>query len=303
MYLRRIIDNRHQIMWQLLALTSALFSALAAVFEKKALFKIDPLEFSLVLSAVTMILTLPFLFFVDPTTLEAGSLAVLFGKSVLGAFAFLMVMNGLKRLDISNSLPLLVLTPGLVAVFAFILLNESLSLFDIAGMVLLLAGTYLLQLKKGHSLLEPFRFVQQNKAYLYIIGAILLFTTTSILDKALLSKFRLQPEAFLPLQQLFYTLIFVMFFLFRKKKTDDIKSQLQCTWKWILLVAVFAVIYRYSHILAVKGGPVALVLSIKRTSVFFATVIGGTLFLESNLLKRSIAVLIMIAGAVLIIIS
>lgn len=290
-------------MWQLLAFTSALFSALAAVFEKKALLKSDPLVFSLILSALTMFFTLPFLLYADLNALEFATVAVLFGKSVLGAFAFLLVMHGLKRLDISASLPLLVLTPGFVAVFAFVLLNESLSLYDILGMVLLLGGTYVLQLRKGHSLLEPFRFAQRNKAYLYIMGAILLFTTTSILDKALLSSFRLQPEAFLPLQQVFYTFVFVLVFLFRKNKPDDIKIQLQSTWKWILLVAVFAVIYRYSHILAVKGGPVALVLSIKRTSVFFATIIGGTLFLERNLLKRSIAVLIMIAGAILIILS
>ena len=52
-------------MWQLLAITSAVFSALAAIFEKKALFKIEPVGFSLLLSAVTFLLALPLLYFVE----------------------------------------------------------------------------------------------------------------------------------------------------------------------------------------------------------------------------------------------
>lgn len=139
-------------------------------------------------------------------------------------------MNGLKRLEISSSLPLLVLTPGLVAIFAFLLLNEPLSFMDIAGMIMLLVGTYVLQIRKENSLLDPFRFARQNRAYLFITGAILLFTITSILDKALLSTYKLQPEAFLALQQFFYTIVFALIFLFRRKKNTDIKTQLQDTW-------------------------------------------------------------------------
>lgn len=293
----------HIIMWQLLAFTSALFSAFAAVTEKKALLKSDPLLFSLVLSALTLVFTVPFLFYIDLHSIEPTTIMVLFGKSILGAFAFLMVMNGLKHLEISSSLPLLVLTPAVVAIVAFLILDEPLSGRDILGMLLLLAGTYVLQLKKGSKLLEPFRFAKQNKAYLFIIAAILLFTTTSVLDKALLSTYKLQPEAFLPLQQLFYTLVFIIVFLFRRKNKEIIKTQLLYSWKWILLVAVLAVVYRYSHILAVKEGPVALVLSIKRTSVFFATIIGGQIFHEQNLLRKSIAVAVMIAGAIFVILS
>lgn len=290
-------------MWQILALNSAIFSALAAVTEKKVLLKSQPLVFSLILSAFTLGLTAPFLFWVDFSVLAPVNLLVLLGKSILGALAFLLVMNGLKRLEISSSLPLLVLTPGVVAVFAFIILNASLTLRDIAGMLLLLSGTYVLQLKKGSSLLEPLLFARHNKAYMYILGAILLFTTTSILDKALLSNYNLQPEAFLPFQQFFFTFIFLILFFFSKNKSAIVKKTLHQSWKWILLIAIFAVVYRYSHILAIKGGPVALVLSMKRTSVFFATVIGGQLFREYNLIRKTLAVVIMISGAILVILS
>jgi len=290
-------------MWQLLAIVSALFSASAAIFEKKALFKSDPLAFSLLVSAFTLLFTAPFFLFADIHMVTSSAVLVLFIKSILGSAAFLLVMTGLKYNDLSNSLPLLVFTPAIVAVLAFFILSERISTLEIGGMVLLLAGTYFLQLKKGGGWFSPFLFVKHNKAQWYILGAIALFSTTSILDKTLLSGYHLPPEAFLPLQQLFYTLIFLVLFLFRKGKYQPIQQQFNNTWRLVLAVAIFAVIYRYSHILAVKAGSVALVLSIKRTSVFFATVFGGRYFREQNIVRRSIAVLVMVAGTIMIILA
>lgn len=287
--------------WQLLAVTSALFSALAAVLEKKALFKMHPLGFSLILSAFTFVLSLPFFMHVNFDAISVSAVLVLYIKSVLGAAAFLLVMHGIKRNELSNSLPLLVLTPGIVAVVAYFILGESLGTYSIFGMILLLAGTYFLQLEKHGKWFSPFLFVKRNKSYWFIIAALLLFSTTSILDKSILKNYKLQPEAFIPIQQFFFTINFFLLYAIKPTGKEKLKEQLSSYWKIILAVAVCAVIYRYSHILAVKSGSVALVLSIKRTSVFFAAVIGGKYFHEHNLLRRSIAVTIMVLGAVIVV--
>jgi drug/metabolite transporter (DMT)-like permease len=208
-----------------------------------------------------------------------------------------------QKNELSNSLPLLALTPGVVAVAAFILLGESLGFYGITGMILLLAGTYFLQLEKDGNWLSPFLFVKRNRAQWYIIGAILLFTTTTILDKTLLKHFKLQPEAFLPIQQFYFTLIFLLVYLLRKSSPNSLVEPLRKEWRIFVAVAVFAIIYRYSHILAIKAGPVALVLSVKRTSVFFATLAGGHYFREQNLVRRSLAVAVMVTGAVFVILA
>ncbi|MGE5500287.1 MAG: hypothetical protein ACM3Q2_19600, partial [Syntrophothermus sp.] len=69
---------------------------------------------------------------------------------------------------------------------------------------------------------------------------------------------------------------------------------------WIVFIALLTIVYRYTEIAAVKNAPVALVLSIKRISVFFAVIIGGRIFKESSLLIKSIATAIIIAGVILI---
>jgi drug/metabolite transporter (DMT)-like permease len=289
------------IQWYFLALTSALFSATAAIFEKKVLFKENALSFSTLFAIFNLILAIPFFFFTDFSTLTTSGLLVLFIKSFLAALAFLCVMLGIKNLELSNALPLLVLTPGLVALGALIFLQESLTQFEILGMFLLLAGTYILQLKPNQKLISPIKSLFKSKGYYYIIIALILFTTTAILDKAILKNFKVPVNGFMAFQHLFLAIIFITF-LISTRKTKDLKHSIKYSWKIILTISILTIIYRYTQIHAVKIAPVALVISIKRISVFFAVIIGGRLFKEHNLITKAIATAIMTAGAILVIV-
>lgn len=286
----------------MLAFMSAIFSATSTVLEKKNLFTMDALQFSFVLAILNMIFSLPFFASVDFASLSGASLLILYFKTILGSLAFLCVMLSIKNMEISGSLPLLVLTPGLVAFFAFIFIGESLGTLEIGGMFLLLAGTYILEAKPGYDVLHPFKVFYKSKYHHYIIFALLLFTVTSILDKVLLKDYQLPPQTFLGFQQLFLAFNFLLFVLFAKRNPIVlIKTVNRNVWIWIILASVLTVGYRYTQIEAVKIAPVALVLSIKRTSVFFAAVGGGKIFNESNLMKKAIATAIMIVGALFII--
>ena len=286
--------------WYLFALTSAFFSATSALIEKKVLFKEKALAFSTTLAIFNLIIAIPFFFFINFSMVSNISLFVLFIKSILGAIAFLCVMLAIKKLELSSALPLLVLTPGLVALFAFITLGETLSIIEIIGIFLLLIGTYILQLRQNQKFLDPWKSFIKSKGYIYIIIALVLFTVTSILDKALLKNFKLPINAFIGFQHLFLAIIFLTIIIFTGK-SKQIKSPFKNSWKWIFLLALFTITYRYTQIQAIKVASVALVLSIKRISVFFAIIIGGRIFREHGLLKKAIATSIMIAGALLII--
>ncbi len=288
-------------MWITFAIISALFSAAAAIGEKKTLLNTSAISFSLMLSVFNTILSLPFLFYTDFSVVTTEAILILFFKSTLGAFSFLFVMKGLKSLEISSSLPLLVITPGVVALLAFLFLGESLSSIEVLGMVILLFGTYLLQLKPDKGLWYPFQFNKQPKAMLYIVMAVLIFSVTSVLDKSLLVNYKLPPLVFIPLQHVFYTLVFTLMFVIRRNNEAPLTGKLKSIWKLVLMVSVFTIIYRFSHIYAVKLGSVALVISVKRTSVFFATLIGGTYFNEQNLMRKTIATIFLIIGAIAII--
>ena len=287
--------------WFYIAFISAVLSAASAIFQKKVLFSLSALEFSFLVSLFNILLSIPcfFAFSIDSITLQ--SIAILFIKSIMGALAFYNVMLALKNLDISGALPLLVLTPGLVALFAFLFGLEMLSILQISGMFLLLAGTYLLEMKPKQALTEPFKIFSKSPNYHYIGFAILLFTASSILDKVLLGKYKMPPNAFMAFQQVFYGIVITIVYLFSNKiKRNPLNSFDKKVWFWIIIISLLTMGYRYTQIKAIKIAPVSLVLSVKRISVFIAVVIGGKMFNEKNLLRKALATAIMVAGAIMI---
>ena len=156
-------------------------------------------------------------------------------------------------------------------------------------------------MKFDESFFHPFQVIYRSKFHKYMIFALLLFTATSILDKALLRDYKLSPNAFIAFQHVYFVFIFFIIFLFKNKRIEFDRRAFKINWKWVVLVSIFTFGYRYTHILAVAIAPVALVLSVKRTSVFFGAILGGKIFREKNLVKKAIATIIMIAGAILLV--
>lgn len=287
--------------WFFIALLSAFLSAFAAITQKKVLFDIGALQFSFLLSLINLVFSIPFFFFIDYQTINSINLSVLLIKSIIGVAAFFCVMLSLKNLEISNALPFLALTPGFVAVFAFLFLGESLKIIEVIGLVFLIAGTFILESKNSKELFFPFSIFFKSKYHRFILIALLLFTASSILDKLLLLKLNLSPISLTAFQHIYFAMFFSIFYLFfRKKETSAPVRINKNTLGWIALISIITIGYRYTQIVAVSMASVALVLAIKRTSVFWATLIGGKIFNDKNLLRRSIAAILILIGAILI---
>jgi drug/metabolite transporter (DMT)-like permease len=210
-------------------------------------------------------------------------------------------MISLKNLDISNALPLLALTPGFTAVFAFILLGESLKSIEVLGLILLMAGTFVLESSNGKAFVLPFSIFLKSKYHRFVILALLLFTASSILDKLLLIKLNLSPMSLTAFQHIYFAIIFSLIFFVFRKKTEPLPAMInKNNLGWIALISVLTIGYRYTQVVAIGLASVALVLAVKRTSVFWATIIGGKLFSDKDMLKRSIAAILILIGAILI---
>jgi len=287
--------------WFLVALLSSFLSAFAAITQKKVLFNFGALEFSFLLSLVNLIFSIPFFFFIDYSTINSFNLTILFIKSVIGVGAFFCVMLSLKNLEISNALPLLALTPGFIAVFAFIFLGESLKFAEVIGLIILMLGTYILESGNSTKIIFPFGALLKSKYHRFVILALLLFTASSILDKLLLIKLNLSPISLTAFQHIYFAVLFSIIFLFFRKKSEPLPEIINKKYLgWIALISVLTIGYRFTQVAAIGLASVALVLAVKRTSVFWATVIGGKIFSDKDILKRSIAAILILIGAILI---
>jgi len=287
--------------WFFIALLSSFLSAFAAITQKKVLFNLNPVQFSFYLSVANLILSIPFFFFIDYNAINFSNLFILFIKSIIGVTAFLCVMTALKNLQISNALPLLALTPGFVAVFAFLFLGEALKTQEVLGLISLIAGTYILESKNLKEILFPLNVFLRSKYHRYILAALLLFAASSVMDKFLLIKLELTPVSLTAFQHMYFALLFLLiYFLFKEKLVNRSPQINKADVLWIILISILTIGYRYTQVVSISLASVALTLAVKRTSVLWATIIGGKIFKDSNLIKKTIAVLFILLGAILI---
>ena len=280
--------------WILLATCSALLSATAAVAQKRTLFRMHALEFSFLVSAAVLALSLFVPFTTDVLALPGRALTVLAVKSVLGGVAFLLVMMALERNAISNALPLMGLTPAVTALLALALLHESLKPWQWFGLALMLAGTWALELGSRKPAPGTPGATFGTGRHRLMFGALLLFALSAVADRLLLSGMRVPPNVVLFHQNLVYTVMFGGMLLVRRVRFTELAGRGREQWALVVAIAVLTLGYRFFQLQATRVGPVALVLAVKRTSIVYASFFGGRMFSEERLVPR-------VAGAALIV--
>ncbi len=283
--------------WFLLASCSAVLSAAAAVLQKKILFRINALEFSFLVSLCIMACSLFIPFAVDVTSISPSVLALLVAKSILGGAAFLFVMMSLEHNEISTALPLLGLTPAIAAILSFVLIGESLRTVEWIGLVLLILGAYLLERRPAQKFTQPLRDAIFTRNHWYIFGALGLFAVSSVFDKMLVGSMKTDPIIVLFYQHIVYCLMFGTLLFARRVPLRNVTFT---GWEQLTVIGIVAAItiaYRLAQLEATKLAPVALVLAVKRTSILYASFVGGRMYSEERLpIKIFGASLIVAAG-------
>lgn len=287
--------------WLIFAFIAAILTAASAITQKRVLLKEHAMEFSATLAIMTMVISAPLFLIIDYARLEFFPMMILFFGSILGAFAFLLIAKSLRHMDVSSASPLLVIGPVFVAFFAFIFLGEKITLMQVGGIFLLVVGSYVLELKRHHNLLEPFRIFKKSKYIHYILFALVLYGLTATIDRTLLGYMGVQPEAYIAFAHIFVAFHFFWMITIFHDGWKGIKNGFRSAGGWLLLVALFTVGYRLAQSIAVSTAKVALVASIKRTAVLFAVIVGGELFHEKNIFRKAVASVIMIGGIFLIV--
>jgi len=227
----------------------------------------------------------------------------------LGAMAFLMIAKAMRQLELSTVLPILSLEPGLVALLAFLLLGESLSRTNALGLLLILGGAYILELRvhggaparpeRGPKLLQPLaRLAQGRRGHFALLG-LLFYGFASLVDRYMLV--RVEVTTYLFYTTTFITAIYlVLFFL----TTDQVQVFQRGSRRIILLILVIAALHLTANVAQAKAislAAVGLVIAIKRLSALIDILIGGRFFHEHNLGQKALASIVILTGVFFII--
>jgi drug/metabolite transporter (DMT)-like permease len=216
----------------------------------------------------------------------------------LEALASVLYIRALKLSPLSLTLPLLALTPLFLLVVPFLLLGERISRAGTAGVLLIVAGTYCLNLgtaKKGF--LEPLRATIRDKGARCMLGVALIFSLSSTLGK----------QAVAASSPLFFaaTYIPLLALLLTPLALRNMKGGIRGVFtsgavKEALLPALFYGLMVLTHMSAIAMTRVAYMISLKRLSLLMGVIYGHFLFHEQGIAGRLTGTLLMLCGVALI---
>ncbi len=291
--------------WYAIALGSALTAGLFQIVEKKVLLKEHSLFFLVTSSFLMLLFSLPMIPAGFVGALSSIMLVYILIKCTFAVALFVLCAKTIKHMDISEFGPLMNLSPLVLLVPATLFLGEKLTVMNFMGILLIVGGAYVVELKDGWK--TPLRRAAKDKYVHYIFWSAIFVALAASMDKFILAKsVEIDVNTFFFYNRLFIALLLLgAYFIFRDKK---LKDSLPVTFKrsfwWILIASILfmATDYVYFSAVAVPIAMVALVIPLKRMSTLIMTVFGGEMFKEDNLVRKTVACLIMIAGAALIVI-
>ena len=286
--------------WLTYALLTALLNSLASLYEKHTLNKLHSIDFSAAIAFTTALLTLPVLWTASWDNMTPGILAFMFILSVIAATAFLSVIRAMRHMEISLSSPMFLLGPLITTLFAFLILGERVSQLQILGITILVFGTYMLETERLSHGKEFIINIWQNKYSRFILFGLLLYGLSSVGDRIVLGKWGISPVLYTAIVQIFIAIQFSFLTWHHRGSPLASIKLVRHYWKAILIIALLTIGYRITQGYATAIAAVGLVIAIKRSSSLFTTIIGGELFHDHGVWRKTSACVIMIIGVYLI---
>ena len=285
-------------LWLALASGTALCEALKDATGKQALKSLD--EYSVLfgftscgalLMAALMLATGGI-----PTLGPDFGLALLIGGG-LNILAFTLYTKAIKVADLSLTVPLVTLTPLFLLVTSPIIVGEWPTRLDAIGVLLLIVGSYMLNLKVSEGFtLAPLQALMTNPGSRMMLGVAFLWSITSNFDKV----GTLNSSSLFWGMSLFSTIAVGMVPLVIQRTwhqgnglaIEELRSQAP----FVILAGVFNAIGISLQFVALTMAPVAQVVAVKRMSALISVGFGYALFGETGLRERLLGAAIMVSG-------
>jgi len=247
--------------------------------------------------------TIPFLLLLIPFVEippVSGEFFVVIGVLIpLDILALVLYVSAIRSSPLSATLPFLALTPLFNILTGFILLGEMVSLVGVAGIVLVAAGAYSINLHTiGEGLLAPIRAIRKERGSLIMIFLAALFSITSVLAKkgVMLSS----PLFFSIVYLVVLSLALIPVVIIMGPGTREVGRRILADWKALALIGLFALISYLAHFFAVTMVEVAYMIAVKRTMPLFGIIFGKIFFDEPHFRQRMAAGALMVAGVCVI---
>jgi drug/metabolite transporter (DMT)-like permease len=286
--------------WLFFALLAAAAVTTESIADKGVLRRENPTLFVALVMILTGLIALPFIWIVDWSKITLPAFAWIVLTTGIISTAFLCWAKSMKKLELSVMAPMTVVTPGIVAVLATMLLNENLNRMQVWGIVLLILGGYCLQLKRGEDWFYPIQRVRQSRDLHFLYAAIFLYPIASIMARFTFTRLHIEPYDYLVLVRIIAATGFALYLHFRLGGIQKLFTHVPKHKGILFWIASLDMLASGAIGMALAGAYAAKALAIQRLSAIFTTIVGGELYHENHLVKKAIACAVMVFGAMLV---
>lgn len=213
--------------------------------------------------------------------------------------AMLLYMRAIRDHPLSLTLPYLAFTPVFAIVVAWLLLGERVSLQGAGGILLVVAGAWLLNGDRAgrnwRSWADPLRAILRGPGSRLMLAVAAIYAVTSTLGKGAMTY--MAPEDF---GAFYFAVLGISVLLLFALPRPGCLLRIARRPLPVLAVAALMASMAYSHFLALQQAEVAYMIAVKRTSLLFGILYGALIFREPGLARRLPAGGLMVAGVALI---
>lgn len=283
-------------LWVPLAILTALFESVKDVLCKERLRAADEYLVAFAWRCFALPFLLPPLLWTGLPPLGADFWWALFLGGGLNVVTAVLYMKAIKASDLSLTVPMLAFTPLFLLLTSPLILGETAGPVGVAGVLLIVAGSYLLKAGERHrGVLAPFRALLAERGPRLMLLVALIWSVSGNLDKIGLRNS--SPLFWSAALNAFIAAALLPAVLLRRARCgrlfpDGIKE--------LLPIGAAGGLGTLCQMTAVSLTLVPYVIAIKRTSTVWSSLWGHLRLGEPGLEERLPAVVLMLAGVVLI---
>ncbi|HYD35762.1 MAG TPA: DMT family transporter [Vitreimonas sp.] len=286
-------------MWFVLGLFSAFFDASRNVLAKHNTKSFNSLVVTWAWVFYSLIILVPVMFVHGIPQLDAVFWLAFSARIVLDFISLLLYVEALRRSDLSLTLPMLSFTPLVLLVSGLIINQEFPSQLGLAGVILIVLGMYILHFKRQEPLWQPLLCMTRDTGTFCMFGAAVLWGITGSLHKLAIAHSN--PYFYTGLGAVVLAAVFtpLAFGADRQQFKQSLTSRYM---KQLLPVGILDGLSVLSQMVGQSLSVAVLLISVKRTSIIFSSVMGWYFFQE-NIKHRLVPICMMVAGVILIAVS
>lgn len=215
-------------------------------------------------------------------------------KSLIVSVSWIFTFKGLRTLPISIATPIRASAPALVFVVAFFLYGEMPGIIQAIGMLLVFFGYFVFSWAGKH---EGIDFLRNRAIWCAFAGAFF-SAVSAVFDKYVFQVAGAPVEA---TQFWFQVFLVVCYGLFLLSGRIMGLSHDRFEWRWTIPfvgILLTAADWLYFNGLELPNVPISACSLLRRFSVVITFVLGAHLFHETNLLRKGIALLVIVTGVI-----